>query len=293
MNYTISNDELTLGFSTTGGTLTSIRDREGVEYLWCGDKNYWGSQAPILFPICGSIRDDKGTLLNGKEIAMGRHGIIRKKEFTMEELTEDSITFSIENDDDMLKLYPFAFKVYAKYTLSGKSIVTEYRVANKSDETMPFFFGGHPGFSCPISKELSYNDYYIEFEQVENCSVPTLVTSTGLIDMEHRLEGLTNTNRLPLTHEMFHVDGIAFDEMKSRKVTLKSDKDSRSVEVDFAQFPYLIIWSSNNDGDFVAIEPWIGLSTCSDEDDILEHKRNVQYVAAGEEKAYRYTIRVM
>ena len=49
----------------------------------------------------------------------------------------------------------------------------------------------------------------------------------------------------------------------------------------FPDFPYLIIWSKP-EGDFVAIEPWGGLSTCSDEGDVFEEKRGCLTAKPGE-----------
>ena len=60
--------------------------------------------------------------------------------------------------------------------------------------------------------------------------------------------------------------------------------------MEYKDFPYLILWSSAN---FVAIEPWTGLSTCSDEGDWFEEKRNVQSVEAGESKEYSYSVSVL
>ena len=55
----IKSDQLTVQFKTLGGALSSIKDRDGIEYLWQGDATYWSGQAPVLFPICGSLREDK------------------------------------------------------------------------------------------------------------------------------------------------------------------------------------------------------------------------------------------
>lgn len=51
--------------------------------LKAGDAAYWSGQAPVLFPICGSIRGDKAVTLDGKELAMPRHGIVRKEEIVL------------------------------------------------------------------------------------------------------------------------------------------------------------------------------------------------------------------
>lgn len=41
MNYTISNEKLTLVVSSKGGEFQSVKDAEGQEYLWQGDAATW------------------------------------------------------------------------------------------------------------------------------------------------------------------------------------------------------------------------------------------------------------
>ena len=168
-----------------------------------------------------------------------------------------------------------------------------YQVDNTGTELMLFFVGGHPGFNCPLAPGEDYSDYELVFPQKETCTVPTPVTETGLIDMTHRTPFLNDSDTIPLDHALFHKDAVILDAIQSRSITLRSKKSGKGVRVDFADFPYLILWSSANDGPFVALEPWTGLSTCDDEDDVLEHKRNVQMVKPGESKSYQFTITVL
>ena len=288
MEYTLKNKKLTVVFESKGATLHSIKDNDGVEYLWEGNPEYWSGQAPVLFPICGSIRDDKAQIGNRKQTNMPRHGVVRKKEFKCVEQTENSILFEIESNEEMLAQYPYEFKLGINYILEGKKITTRYIIENKDKEIMPFQIGGHPGFHCPL-----YKDYELVFEQKETCTVPTPVTETGLIDMEHRSEFLKDTDTLPLKHDLFSVDAVILDQLKSRAVTLKSKKHNKGIRIDFNQFPYLILWSTAKEADFVALEPWIGLSTCSDEGDKFEEKRNIQYAQAGEVKEYEFHINIL
>ena len=57
MVIALKNNELEVQSKTFGGELSSIRSKEGIEYLWQGDPEYWSGQAPVLFPICGSVRN--------------------------------------------------------------------------------------------------------------------------------------------------------------------------------------------------------------------------------------------
>ena len=58
MRIALKNNDLEVCFKELGGELTSIKDQDGIEYLWQGDAQYWSGQAPVLFPICGSVRND-------------------------------------------------------------------------------------------------------------------------------------------------------------------------------------------------------------------------------------------
>lgn len=293
MKYTLKNKDLTVIFESFGATLHSIKDNDGVEYLWQGNPDFWSGQAPVLFPICGSLRNDEAEIGDGKKTTMPRHGLVRKKEFKCIEKTGDSILFEIESNEEMLEQYPYQFKLGIRYTLEGKKISTRYIIQNKTQETMPFQIGGHPGFCCPLYADENYEDYELVFEKDENCTVPTPVTETGLINMEHRREFLNNTDRLQLKHDLFSIDAVILDQLKSRAVTLKSKKHNKRIRLDFEEFPYLILWSTAKEADFVALEPWIGLSTCSDEGDRFEEKRNVQYAGAGKTKEYEFYINVL
>ena len=51
MNYTISNEKLTLVVSSKGGEFQSVKDAEGQEYLWQGDAATWTDRGPNLFPL--------------------------------------------------------------------------------------------------------------------------------------------------------------------------------------------------------------------------------------------------
>lgn len=47
--FELKNENLTVQFSELGGQITSIKDTDGVEYLWQGDPTYWSGQAQFYF----------------------------------------------------------------------------------------------------------------------------------------------------------------------------------------------------------------------------------------------------
>lgn len=292
MNYTINSDCLKVTARSFGGELTSIQDSSGTEYLWQGDPQYWHGQAPVLFPIVGSLRNKTAIIGGDKTCCMERHGVARKKEFCMVQQDENSVTFSLFSDEETKGRYPFDFELQTKYIVNGKSITVQHTVFNPNQTTMPFQIGGHPAFNCPIGKGEQFEDYAVEFEQPETAECP-LMDVNGIPQMDQRVPVIQNSKTLPLKHELFLKDALIFDNTQSRKVTLRSRKSGRGVCVSFPELNYLLIWSSINGGPFVALEPWSGLPTCSDESDVFEQKRGVILLPAGEKKVISYQITVI
>ena len=118
------------------------------------------------------------------------------------------------------------------------------------------------------------------------------VPSTGLIDVTNRSKNPMVGKTLPLSHELFDFAETIFDVLESRQVTLSKKGEDKGVRLSFEGFPYLIVWSKP-EGDFVAVEPWGGLSTCSDEDDVLEHKRGCLIAKPKETIVRSFTIEIL
>lgn len=297
MTIELKNDELTVQFKEFGGALSSIKDNDGVEYLWQGNPEYWSGQAPVLFPICGSLRDDKAIYhLNGKQDVTGhipRHGLVRKKDFKFEQVSDNSVAFSITPDETMLENYPYHFELKIVYTLTGKTIRVEYQVTNHEDfQRMPYSIGGHPGFNCPLVEGDQYEDYYLEFEHAETTNVPKPFPETGLLDVLDRTSFLTDQKTLDLTYDLFDYDAVTLDRLHSRSIALRSHKHDKGVRVDFKDFSNIILWSTTNKSPFIAIEPWSALSTSLKESDVLEEKPQVSFVESGQtdKKSFEITV---
>lgn len=294
----LKNQNLTVQFKEFGGALTSIKDKDGIEYLWQGNPEYWSGQAPVLFPICGSLREDRACFRvdNGPEFwgNIPRHGLVRKSDFKCEKISENCISFSIQADQITLKNYPYQFELKIIYTLTGKTIRTEYQVSNNEPEkSMPYFIGGHPGFNCPLLDNESYKDYYLEFSEVENCSIPKQYPESGLLDLLDRTPFLNDQKCLDLDYSLFSYDAITLDQLKSRSVSLRSKKHDKGLRLDFEDFPNLIIWSTTNRGPFIALEPWSGLSTSLEESDFFNDKRQVTFVKPNETSIKSFEITIL
>ena len=52
MIYTLENENIKITVSKQGAELHNITSKiDCTEYLWNGNKKYWGYHAPVLFPI--------------------------------------------------------------------------------------------------------------------------------------------------------------------------------------------------------------------------------------------------
>ena len=289
----IKSNLLTVSSIAEGAMLTSIRAGQ-TEFLWQGDPEFWSGQSPVCFPICGSLRGDAAKCGAGEVKNIKRHGFARFETFEITSQDEQSVTYVLNSSPATKEIYPYDFRFALSYRVEENRLTFSYKVKNTGDVPMPFFIGGHPAFNCPLFGGESYEDYVVCFEEKENANLMyPLDSEPTLLDEESRRVILDNDRILRLDHSLFLHDGLVFDQLKSRSLTYVNPKTGRGLKLDFADFSNLVIWSTAKPAPFVALEPWNGFSTKSSEDDILEHKVNVQTAQPGEEKAYSFTVTVL
>ncbi|GAB2770448.1 aldose 1-epimerase family protein [Rhabdobacter roseus] len=278
--FQLENQYLRISVKQTGAELSGIRSvTSGLEYLWDGDPAVWPSHAPVLFPIVGELKE--GTYYyQGQAYPLARHGFVRNNErVVLEESTPTSLTFLLQTDDETLARYPFRFAFRVKYLLEGNRIRVSHEVTNLDEVPMLFSVGGHPAFRCPIHPTERYDDYYLEFEVPETAPIWP-INDKGLLTGE-TVPLLDQSTSLPLRHDLFENDALIFKNLQSKKITLRSHKSPQRVTVHFADFPYLGIWAKPQ-GDYVCIEPWLGIADRADADQQLEHKEAIQRLEAGQ-----------
>lgn len=293
MSVTIlKNPQVSISLKSLGAELISLQDASGCEYLWQGNPDFWSGQAPVLFPIVGCLRNQTASISGDKTCSLGRHGLARKLEFSLVSSTETCAVFSLRADESTKQQYPFDFELQMIYELEEKGVKITHKIINHDSIPMPYCVGGHPAFNCPISDGESFEDYVVEFEFPETASCAQL-DDAGLILNDQRIPVLDNETKIPVKHSLFYQDALIFDELKSRKVSLKHKEEAKGICVTFPDFDYLGVWSSANDGPFVALEPWSGTATCSDEDDVFEHKRGVRTLNPGEDESLSFSIEII
>ena len=287
---TIRDGGMEASIDTAGAQLMSLK-KDGGEYLWQRDPKWWPRCAPVLFPIVGNIRDDRADSAQG-EIRFGRHGLARNYEFAVTEATESLVRLTLESSDATRAAFPYDFRLDMTYALADGALEQRFTVTNTGDVVLPFVVGGHPAFNVPAPgcDDEDFGDYVLKFAEPWTYASPTINTTTGLIDFQTRFSLVEDSDTLELSHRLFDVDTLIFEDVPLRTVSMVGPS-GHGMRVDFDGFDYLGVWSAANDAPFVAIEPWRGTATGTDEDDVFEHKRGMDLLEAGDVAEYAFFMR--
>lgn len=272
MLYKISNNVLEVEINSLGAELQSIKFN-GTEYLWQGNKTYWGGRAYNLFPICGRLTDNRYEY-DGKSYEMILHGFLRKSELTATRISDNEIDFCLKANNETLAAYPFDFEYRINYALIGRKINMTINVSNRGENEMYFAIGGHPGFNVPFSDD-KFEDYYLELSDnsrpkgillSDNCFITTESYDIPVIDGKI----------LPLRHEMFDKDALIIEGLKS-PIRLKSKNHGHYVKIEFPEdMKYVGLWHTpKTKAPFVCIEPWTGVPSYDNKLDDIETKRDM------------------
>ena len=280
MNVTLSNGILKATVSTRGAELIAL-EKDGRNVIWSGDPAVWGFHAPILFPICGGLKDDK-YLYRGKEYVLKKHGFIRTSEFAVEKATGDRIVFLHRFTDETLKQYPFRYELRVIYTLSGSELQIDYNVKNLSDGDLFFSVGAHEGYACPEGIE----EYSILFEEPETLESTVLL---GNLLSDETVNLGENVRELPLKYDYFAVDAQVFLNLKSRFVTLLNRKTGAKIGIAFPDHDAFLLWTKPC-AKYICIEPWCGCPDFVGGDSRLENKRGILRLRGKEETTRSHRI---
>lgn len=268
---TLKNDNLTVVVSTVGAELQSVMRGE-TEYLWDGDPDVWSGRAPLLFPICGGLKDDKYTF-EGNEYTLNKHGYARFCEFEVESASVDSAVFLLKSDVKSKKSFPFDYELRVTYILDGTAVKVDYSVLNCSDTDMYFSIGGHEGYMCPEGIE----EYYLEFEKNERLT--TNILNGNLLSEEYVLLG-EDVKTLDLKYDYFSIDALTFLNLKSRAITLCRKNGGAKLRVDYDGFGYVFVWTKPG-AKYICIEPWCGIPDFEGTGYDITQKRGINKIAPG------------
>lgn len=288
---TLENDILKIAVKKTGAELCKISSvKNSTEFMWDANPNIWGSYAPNLFPIIGALKNDS-YVFEKQTYHLPKHGFVRNNNtVVLHEETTDSLTFKLTYDDHSLKMYPFKFEFYITYKLTNNNIEVIHTVKNVDDKTMYFSVGGHPAFKCPVYENENYEDYFLEFEHIENSKTHLINIENGLVS-SLTIPMFNKSKTVSLSHDLFNDDALIFKDLKSKKVTLKSKLYGKILSVNYTDFPFLGIWAKPN-GNYVCIEPWLGIADNENTNQDLKIKEGILKLKADKTFKATYSIEI-
>lgn len=262
---TIKNNRMEISIANRGAEIKRVTV-DGKDVFWNGDPAFWDGTAPVLFPMCGGLRDDKYTL-DGHEYNLPKHGFAKDMDFAVEKRGNNFVTFLLTDTDETLSCYPWHFEFRITYSLRATVLEVRYDVKNLSDNRMYFSLGSHEAYACPEGIE-DYDIIFDKKETLETCEVVGSLIGNGVKTV------LKDSDTLPLYNEYFEIDALVFKNHKSRAVTLRNRKTGRSVCVEFPDAKYLLIWTKPN-AKFVCIEPWTGIPPMLEDSYAIEEKEGI------------------
>lgn len=292
MQHTIDNGRLSIKINQVGAELNSLINLDsGKEYIWEGNPDIWGSTAPVLFPIIGMLKDGK-TLIDGKEYQIPKHGMVRNNaSLELLQRSKNHLTFRMHWNEETLKVYPYKFEFLITYRLRNEHVIVYHKVVNLDEKPLYFHLGGHPAFRVPFFEHEQYSDYFLRFEHDETAQRFSVMPD-GTIGTETRPVPWKDGNILPLSHDLFAADALVFKDLNSRSVILESAINGPILKLDYAGWTHLGVWAKPN-GDFVCLEPWIGLADAYDSDGQFKNKEGLVELAAGQIYEMSYDIKIL
>lgn len=265
MRYTLSNQRLIVEIDSFGAEIKSIKNVEtNIEYMWCGDKKYWGRTSPVLFPFVGSMKN-KEFVVDGVHYPMGQHGFARDMEHALASQNENAIWFRLESNDETKSKYPFDFQLNIGYELIDNEVKVLWKVTNSGNKLLPFSIGAHPAFNCPIHADMAKEGYSLSFKTMRNGNLEPLseihhhgnTRDTGLAITEDLVLKLEN-GVYKITPGFFDRCTYMIEGNQANSVGIIDKSGHEYVTVLF-DTPLFAIWSpEGKNAPFICIEPWYG-----------------------------------
>ncbi len=276
-NIILSNEKISATITSNGAELISLKSTSGTEYI---DSGSWSNSSPVLFPICGGLKDNK-YIYKGKEYSCPKHGFVKNVEFAVESATESRAVFLYTDNNDTREMFPFLFELRIIFELACDGIKITYRVDNKTDGEMYFSIGAHESYSCPGGVE----GYTLTFDKKEVFD-SHLVNGTLLDYKTDRVA--QSSDKLTLKIGFFDIDALCFSKLNSKSVVLESPDSSRAIKLDFGGASHFLIWTAAKENSpFICLEPWCGFPDMIDSDYDFTKKQGI--IRLGKDKSFEYS----
>lgn len=266
----IRSPQLSVEINTKGAELSSLKSKQGLEFLWQARPDVWTRHAPVLFPVVGRLKDNSYRFQNST-YALSQHGFARDMEFEVRQKGGDYCSLGLRQNSETKIFFPWDFELEIGYRLNNNQLQTAYSVTNRSSQPMYFSIGAHPGFNCPFLPGEKFEDHYLEFEDTHY--VLSLLKD-GLRSGETKPLHLPD-KRLYLSEDLFNQDALVFENNQINKISLGSIRSSCRITIECERWPYFGIWSKKGSREMLCLEPWYGIADSINHNLAIETKEGI------------------
>lgn len=257
---------------------------------------------PILFPFPNRIRNGAWQF-EGKTYQFDKspespttiHGLLLNLPYQVDSHTADengaTLVCSLNSQDfpDVIRQYPFPFKIEITYTLKDTALTMGIAIKNMGDRNMPMGFGIHPYFSVSISPEAEASQAIITVPAAKYWELDEVLVPTGKQHAAADTLALQSGQpfaKLKLDHVFTDVqlrDGV------SRCTIENPDTQHGMVMESDAQFRELVVYTPPG-REAICFEPY----TCPTDAINLEAKGiPAGVIVLSPEETFSATIRIM
>ena len=279
----LHNEKVTVQINEIGAEIKSMT-YGGKEYIWLGEAEIWNFSAPLLFPICGGLKEDKYTF-EGKEYSLSKHGYARTTLFEVESCDDTNAVFLHKSTPDTKAVFPFDYELRVIYTLDDTALRIQYKVDNKTDGTMYFSIGSHEGYYTPEGIE----QYDVIFEKEETLEASPL---WGNLVGTNTQPILKSSSVLPLYDKYFIVDALVFRKLESRSCVLRNRVNGKALKIDFPFASHFLLWHKHN-SPYICLEPWAGIGDIIGSDYDIAKKEGIITLDKGKTYTGEHTITIL
>lgn len=274
----LKNDILELTIDNLGAEITKVKHL-GETISHDRDPKYWGRNAPVLFPIVGSLKDSK-YIFENQEYNLSQHGFARDSLFEVIYKDDNEVTFLLTSNSSTKLMYPFDFELKITYILVDNAYKVIYDVTNASDIDMYYQLGAHPAFKVKLNE-----NYTIEManEGIFYNLVGPLVNQAVKY----------NQVKLNCDIETFKDGALIYEPTGNKEIKLLKDNQDY-ITITFDDFSLIGIWApEEKDSPFVCLEPWNGIADFINQPGYdLKDKQHIRKLEPNKTETFSYITKV-
>ena len=291
MNYILKNEFYEATVSDHGAEMISLKNADGREILWQNTFGKgWSSHAPVLFPLCGNIKDKKA-IYKGVDYPIMQHGFALRSDFTLTEKSDEKIVLTLTENEETLAQYPFSFRLTVTYALEGDKLTFKAEVLNTGDEILPYSFGWHPGFFLPTDKGQDIEDYAVKLDEKSEVTWVHFYNDFDKAN-DYIPYPLKNSEYKLCEKEIYENDTMVFRNAGSSAILTAEGHPFKLTLSWTDNIPVLCLWkSANHDHKFLCIEPWTHDTIRGERSNHWE-ERDAHRLNPGEKEDFLYTLSV-